>query len=265
MRQVFSSPRLENVERVAQLLREAGIETRITHGRSYKGSRRGDFSYRDHVREEPMPAVWIVNAEDQLRAREMLRDAGLLDTTRGPSDSFVPASLHRRDEERKADAGARRAFRLKMGLVAVIGIVVVLAFTAQRRSELKSPAVRAAATAHLPIGAAPTPDALVVAVLAGELPTRAGQVACLSVDGGDPSPALLARLAAKTPGQLLPASRCPARADAAALAIHDYRPRAGGQAGPIVLDRLRGGRVLVRHEYDVRPDAGGWRVVEPYR
>ena len=39
MRQVFSSPRLENVERVSQLLEEAGIETRITHGRSYKGSR----------------------------------------------------------------------------------------------------------------------------------------------------------------------------------------------------------------------------------
>ena len=30
MRQVFSSPRLENVERVAELLREQGIEVRVT-------------------------------------------------------------------------------------------------------------------------------------------------------------------------------------------------------------------------------------------
>ncbi|MGN6512991.1 MAG: hypothetical protein ACTHKZ_05375 [Lysobacteraceae bacterium] len=265
MRQVFSSPRLENVERVAQLLREAGIETRITHGRSYKGGLRGGFSYRDHTREGPVPAVWIVNAEDQVRGREILREAGLLDTTRAPSDSFLPASVHRREEERKADAGARRAFRLKMGLVAVIAIVIVLAFAAQRKSELQSPAVRAAATAKLPIGVAPTPDALAVAVLAGELPARAGQVACLAVDGGDPAPSLLALLAPKTPGRLLPASRCPARGDVQTLAIHDYRPQGGGQAGPIVLDRLRGGRVLASHRYDVRPDAGGWRVVEPYR
>ena len=32
MRQVFSSPRLENVEQVARLLEDAGIETRITDG-----------------------------------------------------------------------------------------------------------------------------------------------------------------------------------------------------------------------------------------
>ncbi|HSR65715.1 MAG TPA: hypothetical protein VLM17_08975, partial [Xanthomonadaceae bacterium] len=235
MRQVFSSPRLENVERVAQLLREAGIETRVTHGRSYKGSRRGDFSYRDHTREEPVPAVWIVNSEDQVRGREILRQAGLIDTTRTGSDSFLPASMHRREQERKADAGERRAFRLKMGLIAVIAIVVVLAFVTQRKTELKSPAVRAVNPA-LPAGVAPTPDALAVAVLAGELPIRPGQAACLSVDGGDPSASLLVLLAPKTPGAVLPASHCPARGDVPTLAIHDYRPRAGGRAGPITLD-----------------------------
>ena len=57
MRQVFSSPRLENVERVAALLREAGIETRVTQARSYKGGLRGDFSYRDHVRTDPAVTV----------------------------------------------------------------------------------------------------------------------------------------------------------------------------------------------------------------
>ncbi|HWI24375.1 MAG TPA: pathogenicity-like protein, partial [Lysobacter sp.] len=37
MRQVFSSPRLENVEGIAKFLEEHGIEVRITQGRSYKG------------------------------------------------------------------------------------------------------------------------------------------------------------------------------------------------------------------------------------
>jgi len=260
MRQVFSSPRLENVERVAHLLEEAGIETRVTHGRSYKGTRRGEFSYRDHAREEPMPAVWIVKSEDQIRGREILREAGLLETTRAGSDSFLPASMHRREEERKADAGARRAFRLKLGLLALIAIVIVLAFVAQRKSGLP-----VATGPALPPGVSATPDTLAAAVLAGELPTRAGQVACLSVDGRDPAPTLLATLQPRSPGQVAPASRCPARADVPTLAIHDYRPRGATGAGPITLDRLRGGRLLIRHAYDVRPDAGGWRVVEPYR
>jgi hypothetical protein len=262
MRQVFSSPRLENVERVAQMLEDAGIETRITHGRSYKGTRRGDFSYRDHTREGPMPAVWIVNSEDQVRGREILRGAGLIDTTRAGSDSFLPASMHRREQEQKADAGARRAFRLKLGLLAIIAIVIVLAFTTQRKSGQHAPVAGAPA---LPAGASATPDALAMAVLAGELPTRAGQLACLSVDGRDPASTLLAALRPRSPGQVLPASQCPARADVPTLAIHDYRPRGRTGAGPITLERLRGGRLLIRHTYDVRPDVGGWRVVEPYR
>ena len=256
MRQVFTSPRLENVERVAQLLEEAGIETRITHGRSYKGNRRGTFSYRDHARTAPTPAVWIVKSEDQVRGREILREAGLLDSTRTPGDSFLPQSMHRRAEERRRDAGERRALRLKLGLLAVIAIVIALAFLAQRRSTPTTPTLP-----PLPPGASATPDALARAVLTGELPTRAGQSVCLSVDGHDPAPALLASLPA-TPGEVLPASRC--APGTPTLAIHDYRAHAQG-AGSIVLDRLRDGRVLVSHRYDVRPDAAGWRVVEPYR
>ena len=45
MRQVFTSTRLENVEGVAKLLGEHGIETKITQGRSWKGNSRREFSY----------------------------------------------------------------------------------------------------------------------------------------------------------------------------------------------------------------------------
>src|SRR5690606_28939902 len=79
MRQVFSSPRLENVERVATLLRDEGIEVKVTQRRAYKGGLRGNFTYRDDARTEPMPAVWVVRSEDQPRARAMLRELGLLD------------------------------------------------------------------------------------------------------------------------------------------------------------------------------------------
>ncbi|PIQ37452.1 MAG: pathogenicity-like protein [Lysobacterales bacterium CG17_big_fil_post_rev_8_21_14_2_50_64_11] len=87
MRQVFSSARLENVEGVARLLNEQGIETYISQSRSYKGNRRATFSYADSGRSDSSqwPAVWIVRAEDQPRARELLREAGLLTATSKPT------------------------------------------------------------------------------------------------------------------------------------------------------------------------------------
>jgi hypothetical protein len=260
MRQVFSSPRMENVERVAALLNEAGIATRVTHARSYKGGLRGDFSYRDHVRTDPVPAVWVVRSEDQPAAREILRDAGLLDSTRVATGYTLP--VFRTEAATAADAPARkRAMRLKVGLLLVIAIVLVLAFAAQFGGRHAS-ARAITARAPLPAGEAATPDTLARAVLSGELPMRAGQRVCLSIDNTDPRRSLLAALPA-TPAQVLPASRCPHDAALQTLSVHSYRP--GKPAGTIVFDRRRGDRVLVSHHYDVRPEGAGWRVVEPYR
>ena len=47
MRLVFTSPRLPNVEGVARMLQDAGIEVRITDGRSYKSAWTGRRTYRD--------------------------------------------------------------------------------------------------------------------------------------------------------------------------------------------------------------------------
>ena len=78
MRKVFSSQRLENVEEVANLLRAEGIAVKIENGRSWKGHRRGNFSYDQRKASSIVPAVWIVRAEDQPRGRQLLRDMGLL-------------------------------------------------------------------------------------------------------------------------------------------------------------------------------------------
>ena len=90
MRQLFSSPRLENVEAVAELLRAEGIEVRISNDRSYRGKRRSNFSYRDAGKPGPQPAVWIVNSEDQPRGRQLLREAGLLESSRSGESSYLP-------------------------------------------------------------------------------------------------------------------------------------------------------------------------------
>lgn len=124
MRQVFTSARLENVEAVARMLREEGIEVRITNGRSYKGNRRAAFSYRHEPANKP--AVWVVRSEDQPRARELLRQAGLMGSTRNPGDSYLAPTFRDPDPVVHANPTARRALRIKIALLAAIAVVMGL-------------------------------------------------------------------------------------------------------------------------------------------
>ena len=124
MRQIFTSQRLETVEGVARLLEEAGIGTYISHPRSYRSKRRGQFSYSEPVPANQQPAVWVRKPEDQPRARELLREAGLLATTRSYSGLPTPATqaLPSRFEE----GGANRwAWRVHIGLLLLIAAVAV--------------------------------------------------------------------------------------------------------------------------------------------
>lgn len=259
MRQVFSSPRLENVERVAQLLEEAGVQTRVTHGRSYRGGLRGNFSYREGADAKPVPAVWVVRSEDQPRARALLRELGLLDSTRGDTGYRLP-TFRSETAEAPADAGRKRVFRMKLGLLAVIAIVLGMAWFSQL-DDGDAPAPPAQARRVLAAGETATPDALAVAVLAGELPRSADEAVCLSVDGADPQPSLLAALPA-SPGPVIALSQCPA-GTIPRLSIHAYRANAAG-AGTITLERLEGaGATPVAETYEVsRGRDGGWRVIE---
>ncbi|HVI58364.1 MAG TPA: hypothetical protein VM619_05760 [Luteimonas sp.] len=275
MRQVFTSARLENVEQVARLLEDAGIEVRITNGRSYKGGIRGNFTYRDEGGQKP--AVWIVRSEDQPKARALLRDAGLMDSSRNAPDSYLSMGLRGTSEQsdRRGDT-QRRAFRIKLGLLVVIAAIIALAFMAMQGPSTNAPQAGparpapVATTAPLPGDLPPrgntaTPDSLAVALLRGELPRSADDVACIAVDGRDPAPALLAALP-PSPGRVLPASQCPARIEgrpaAQLVAIGKYEANAAG-TGTIFLQRRRVGGKGVPQWYDVRRDGEGWRIVQP--
>jgi hypothetical protein len=109
-------------------------------------------------------------------------------------------------------------------------------------------------------GETATPAALAVAVLAGEVPTRAGRALCLSVDGTDPAPSLLAQL--RTPGRVVPLSQCPT-ADLPRLRIHGYRSRGGSGSGTITFERAPdAGSTPVVDTYEVHRGERGWRVIE---
>ena len=147
MRQVFTSQRLETVEGVARMLEEAGIAVHVSQPRSYRGRRRGQFSYSEPVPANQQPAVWVRLPADQPRARELLREAGLLATTR--SYSGLPQPATEALPSRYADSGSRWAWRVRVGLLLVIAAVAVLVWMG-RNPSATTPAPAAAPAATQP-------------------------------------------------------------------------------------------------------------------
>jgi hypothetical protein len=118
MRMVFTSLRTENVERVQALFDEAGIENKITGGRSFKTFSRRDFSYNERQTTNNMtqPQLWVIQADDYRKAREILLEQGLLETQK--EHSYLPDQLKK--VERRANP-ANKSLKIKLILLALIG------------------------------------------------------------------------------------------------------------------------------------------------
>ena len=118
MRQIYTSPRVENVDRVVALLGEAGIATSVTNRRAWAGQDFRRHSYSARQDSADWPQVWVVNAEDQPRARAMLREAGV-----------EPATRHAEELARSRQSAAapdrRRSLAIYLRL-ALLGIIVIL-------------------------------------------------------------------------------------------------------------------------------------------
>jgi len=120
MRQVFTSVRLENVESVEKLLNEAGIETRISQGRTWKGVSRREFSYTSKNHDpSQQPALWVIKPDDFKQARELLHEAGLLEATRDVS--FLPE--HLQFESRANTSPIARMSKIRVLLLLVIAVL----------------------------------------------------------------------------------------------------------------------------------------------
>ena len=120
MRQIYTSPRQANIERVVQLMAEHGIETSISNRRAYQGSDWKRFSYTARGDRDSWPQVWVVRSEDQTRARQVLRDAGLEPATRF-ADELAAARGVGTPEQHK-----RVSLRVKLVVFALIGGVIAL-------------------------------------------------------------------------------------------------------------------------------------------
>jgi len=152
MRQVFTSLRVETVEGVAKLLEDAGIEVYLANGRSYHSKRGGQFSYAEPMKLKQQPSVWVKRAEDQPRAREILRAAGLLATTRPTQgEPLVFADADALDEPKKRPL----AWRIRIALLIAIAIAALV--TVLRPRPVPDPVPPPAPVAPLPAQPAPQP------------------------------------------------------------------------------------------------------------
>lgn len=133
MRQIFTSQRMETVEGVAKMLTDAGIEVHVSNARSYRGQRNSQFRYTEPLPKGLQPAVWIRRPEDQPRAREILREAGLLETTRpgsGPTLNFTST---------QDDAPARGSWAWRIRVLLLLGLAVAAFVTVMRYRQAKAP------------------------------------------------------------------------------------------------------------------------------
>jgi hypothetical protein len=269
MRQVFSSLRLENVESVAKLLRDAGIEVRITNGRSYKGAMRSRASYSDQ--DAPKPAVWVVHSEDHIRARDVLRENGLLESTR-PTDSFQPLSFRQEEAVYTKTPAQKRMFRLKMALLAGMAVIIVLSMVRGCYAPKQVVAPVAPVVSDKPAREGGTPESLALAVFAKEVANER-LVLCLSVDDADASGAVIAAM--KQPSnEVVPISQCvrdfdPARGSyqaatgkpALLVTVRSFKAT-GPDAATVEFESFHHGQYAHYKTLEVKRIGGAWQVTK---
>ncbi len=267
MRQVFTSPRLENVEAVAALLRAEGIQVKISEDRSYRGNRRSNFSYRDGEATGAQPSVWIIHAEDQPRGRKLLREAGLLESSRAGESSYLPlSSLH---GDKPAAGKDKRVMWTRIGLLLAIIVVLGLIVFSLRESQ---PAKTIAAPAPAkPANPAPVivpqsaddleayrvtmPTALAKLLVENAIAAKSPAQACIAIDGKDPSPQFMSALKTDAKTRAFVASQCPGKA-AFDLDVRDYMTNGSGTGNvQLILDGDDAKTI------DVEREGAVWRVL----
>lgn len=120
MRQIYTSPRTANVDRVVELLGQAGIQTSVTNRRAWAGHDYRGPSYAGKQDPGTWPQVWVVKAEDQPRARALLREAGVEPATR-----YAEELAQWRSSQTSGSGLSLRAW-LRIGLLATIALLISL-------------------------------------------------------------------------------------------------------------------------------------------
>lgn len=123
MRKIYTSPRVQNADRVAQLFAEHGIAARVTNDGGWRGRDHRRVSYFGSGRNQSAwPQVWVLKAEDQPLARQLLREIGIT-----PAVQFGDALEFERSGRAPVVARRRRVVtRVRLALLTIIGVIMVI-------------------------------------------------------------------------------------------------------------------------------------------
>jgi len=122
MRQLYTSPRQENIDRVFALLKEQGIECTIENRSNYKRQTYQRFSYTQRQENRDNWAqVWVTRADDYTRARALLKELGIEPVIRH-GEELALARNPTPDMQRQSTASRVR----RIVMLAVAGAFVVL-------------------------------------------------------------------------------------------------------------------------------------------
>ena len=122
MRQFYTSPRPENIDRVVALLAEHGIETTVTNRSNWNRPSYQRFSYsRQRENRDSWPQVWINRADDYTQARALLREIGIEPLIRHGEELALARNPTPELRRRSVAVRIRRVV-----LLAVAGVFVVL-------------------------------------------------------------------------------------------------------------------------------------------
>lgn len=145
MRVIYTTPRLENAERIADLLRQGEIEVRVLFGPHFKRNTWRGANYRQAEDPGNWPKVMVVDNADLAKARALLREAGVLGLSsldqdrrvRDPDAAESPAPTSPRDYQARRAANpsrprgsyletpTRRPARSRLRIVLVALVVLV--------------------------------------------------------------------------------------------------------------------------------------------
>ena len=123
MRQLYTSPRQENIDRVVAMLAEQNIESTVANRSNWNRPSFQRFSYAQRQdSSESWPQVWISHADDYARARSLLREIGIEPVIRHGEELAASRDPSRQLGRRSTPNRVRR-----MLLVAVVAVFVLQA------------------------------------------------------------------------------------------------------------------------------------------
>ncbi|MGH8214840.1 MAG: hypothetical protein ACREPZ_04005 [Rhodanobacteraceae bacterium] len=122
MRRIYTSPRMENVDRLVAVMAEHDIATKVTNRRAYAGSTYRRFSYARPGHSDNWPAVWVKHASDHTRARKLMRDMGIEPATRYAEE----LAAYRARKVAGGRRPARTAARVRTAVLVAVCVAIAI-------------------------------------------------------------------------------------------------------------------------------------------